>query len=81
MNIFVSNRFKHYECCVHFHKEQEEIYLCGVENKLFAQKILLDMLEKGPGSITLHIYSLNDSHPSWFQLMIKKMWVAVPCCT
>lgn len=36
---------------------------------------------KESGSRQLFIYLLNDSQPTWFQLMIKKLWVAVTCCT
>lgn len=37
--------------------------------------------EKGSGHMKLYIYSLNDTRPSWLQLMIEKMWVVVTCST
>lgn len=53
---------------------REVLFLCGVENKWFAQKN-----DVGSGCIKLYIDSLNDTHQSWLQLMIEKMWVVVTC--
>lgn len=64
-----------WKCCVDFHSVGS-----AIENKWFAQE-MSDMLKKKKkkrsGRIKLYIYSLNDTHPSWLQLMIKNMWVGV----